>query len=252
MNPHAYSLYTRLREPYFLEMLGPRGGELILDVGCGMGYFAERMVENGASCLGMDTDMQSLSFARRHVPAICGSATKIPLKDNTMGKILLADVLEHVEEEEAVVRELFRVARDGAVVVISCPSKEGLLSNSPLHALFHEEEGTPEYHFRSGYSLADLKELLETNNIRVTEVRYAVTFLGEMFIEALKLLLFFTKRDYTSQACVGDVNKSLLFKPYRYLVFPLIYGMSRVEDLLLSRLIKGHAIIIKGIVEKQT
>lgn len=253
MNLHTYSLYARLREPYLLEMLGPGKGEFILDLGCGVGYFTEKIAKNETRCCGIDTDKQALSLARSNMPAmfICGSATAIPVKDNSIEKALVADVLEHIEDDERVISELCRVVRDRALLVLSVPSSEGLLSHTRLHKLFHGERGMPEYHFRNGYTLSDLKGLLERHNIKVVEVRYAVTLLGEVFIEALKLSLFLSKKNYTSQASIWDINDSFFFKLYRHLIFPFIYRISRIEDLLLSKFIKGHTIIIKGIVEKQ-
>lgn len=254
MNPHTYSLYARLREPHLLEMLELREGEFILDLGCGAGYFTERIAENGARCCGIDTDRRSLGLARDNVPAtfICGSVTDIPIKDNTIEKTLLADVLEHVEEDDRVISELCRIARDKSLLVISVPSREGLLSSTRLHRLFHEEKGSPEYHVRNGYTLDDLKGLLERHNVRVVEVRYAVTLLGEVFLEALKLMLLLVKKDYTSQASLRDADRSFFFKLYRYIIFPFMYKISRLEDLLLSKFVKGHALIIKCIVEKRT
>ena len=254
MNPHTYSLYARLREPHLLKMLEPKKGEFILDLGCGVGYFSERIAKSGTKCCGIDTDKHSLSLARSNIPAtfICGSVTAIPIKDNTIEKVLLADVLEHIEDDERVISELCRVARDKAVLVITTPSREGLLSSTRLHKLFHEEKGSPEYHVRNGYTLDDLKGLLERHNVRVVEVRYAVALLGEVFIEALKLMLFLGKKNYTSQASIWDIDSSFFFKLYCYIIFPFMYKISRLEDLLLSKFVKGHTIIIKGIVEKRT
>ncbi len=252
MNPHTYSLYARLREPHILEMLEPKEGEFILDLGCGAGYFTERIAERRTWCCGIDTDRRSLNLARGDIPAmfVCGSAVDIPIKDNMLEKILLADILEHIEDDERVISELCRVARDKALLVLSVPSREGLLSDTRFHRLFHEEKGSPEYHVRNGYTLEDLKGLLKRHNIRVVEVRYAVTLLGEVFLEALKLALLLIKKDYTSQASLQDADRSLFFKLYCYVIFPFMYKISRLEDLLLSRFVKGHTVIIKGIVEK--
>lgn len=254
MNPHTYSLYTRLKAPYLLGLLEPRGGELILDIGCGAGYFTANIGKSNARCYGIDLDLDSLRFAKGEAQAIFinGSATAIPFKDNAFEKVLLADVLEHVEDDEKVISELCRIAKDQAVIVISCPTGEGLLGGTRLSRVFHCKKGTPQYHFRDSYTLEDLKRLLQRHSIQVVEVRYSGILLGEVFMEALKLVLFLIKKDYTSQASIRDIDSSFFFKLYCHLVFPFIYGIARIEDLLLSRFIKGHTIIIKGVVKKGT
>lgn len=252
-NTYTYSLHTRLKEPYLLELLGPGKEDFILDLGCGAGYFTMQLGKKGAKCCGIDLDLGSLKAARDNTTAIFinGFATTLPLKDNIFKKVLLVDVFEHIEDEQGVLRELYRVAKNQAVVVISSPCTEGLLNGTRLNRLFHDKEGTPQYHFRDGYALKGLKRLLERYNIKVTEVRYSTTFLGEMFMEVSKLVLSFIEKDFTSQTSIQDINNSFLFKIYRQFVFPVMYGISRTEDILLSKFIKGHHIIVKGIVYKE-
>lgn len=252
-NTYAYSLHTRLKEPCVFELLEPRKGDFILDLGCGVGYFVAQFSKNGARGCGIDFDLDSLRDAKNNTQGLflAGSATAIPFNDNAFKKILLTDVIEHIEDVEEAISELCRVADNQAVVVITSPCLEGLLNGTRLNRLFHNKKGTPEYHFRDGYTLEELKRLLERHNIKVTEVRYSTTFLGEVFMEITKLVLSFIQKDFTSQASIQGINNSFLFKIYRYFVFPAIYGISRAEDILLSKLIKGHHIIVKGVVCKE-
>jgi SAM-dependent methyltransferase len=66
-SPERYARNARfvadLAEPV-LELLDPRAGERILDLGCGDGVLTARMTERGASVLGVDSSPELLAAAR--------------------------------------------------------------------------------------------------------------------------------------------------------------------------------------------
>ena len=54
------------------------------------------------------------------------------------------------------------------------------------------------------------------------------------------------EKDFETQADSRRIGKSWIFKVYRYLFFPILFSISKIEDALLSRFIKGHLILVKG------
>jgi SAM-dependent methyltransferase len=53
-----------------LELLAPRGGERVLDVGCGTGHLTAQIAERGAQALGIDNSPTMIEHARGRYPAI--------------------------------------------------------------------------------------------------------------------------------------------------------------------------------------
>lgn len=53
-----------------LELLAPRAGERILDLGCGNGKLTQALAESGASVLGVDASPEMLAEARAAYPAL--------------------------------------------------------------------------------------------------------------------------------------------------------------------------------------
>ncbi|MBC7519765.1 MAG: methyltransferase domain-containing protein, partial [Sandarakinorhabdus sp.] len=47
-----------------LDLLAPRAGERILDIGCGDGVLTERLVDAGCSVVGIDADTAMVAAAR--------------------------------------------------------------------------------------------------------------------------------------------------------------------------------------------
>jgi SAM-dependent methyltransferase len=253
LNPYQYSLTTRLKEDWVLKFLNPRPGERVLDVGCGLGYFISLMNQRGVTPYGLDYSIESLKFVSRetHGHFTSCSAEALPFADDLFDKILFADVIEHLENDEAAVAEIARVAKNGAKIVVVTPPLEGLLSGTRLNLLCHDIPGRPEYHFRPGYRTDDLLGLLGKYHIVAQQVNYTTVLLGELFIEGMKAVYARKSRSFGTQADVIEMNDSLLFRVYRNLLFPLMYWVSKVEERLLAKYLKGHEVIVDGLVCKR-
>lgn len=62
------NLYRAVQESflgdYFARTLGP--GDVVVDIGCGTGYYSNLMARTGASVLGIDPDAEYIALANRH------------------------------------------------------------------------------------------------------------------------------------------------------------------------------------------
>jgi SAM-dependent methyltransferase len=72
-NPDSYAKNARfvsdLGAP-LLELLAPKSGELILDLGCGDGALMEKIVASGSAAFGVDASVAQLQAARRRGLAV--------------------------------------------------------------------------------------------------------------------------------------------------------------------------------------
>lgn len=252
LNPYRYSLTTRLKEDWIMKFLNPRPGERVLDVGCGLGYFVSLMNRRSVRPYAVDFSIESLSLARKETQGYYANcaADALSFADDSFDKVLFTDVIEHLENDEAAVAEIARVARSGARVVVTTPPLEGILIGTRLNLLCHDIPGTPEYHVRPGYKTDELTGLLRRNHIEVQQVAYTTVLLGEIFIEGLKAVYSLKKRNFHSQADAVEVSNSLLFRLYRTLGFPVMYWISKMEEKLLARYLKGHVMVVDGLVCK--
>jgi len=102
-------------------------GLAVLDLGCGPGNLLERL--EGGRVVGFDLSDYLLAQARARVQGragfevIKGDAERLPFPDGSFDRIVCSEVLEHVEKPEQVLREMRRVARSGARVVITVPNE---------------------------------------------------------------------------------------------------------------------------------
>jgi 2-polyprenyl-6-hydroxyphenyl methylase/3-demethylubiquinone-9 3-methyltransferase len=97
-------------------------GKRVLDIGCGGGFLTEEIAKFGLSTLGVDPSIPSLDTARHHarlmnlqIEYLEGVGEKLPFPDEAFDIVFCCDVLEHVEDYRAVVKEVDRVLKPGGL-----------------------------------------------------------------------------------------------------------------------------------------
>ena len=98
-------------------------GGRVLDVGCGAGQVVGRLTEAGYEAHGVDVSEPNIAKAHRFSDR-CQfyDGRHLPFPDRHFASVGALNVLEHVEEPEAFITELVRVAEPGGSIVISSPN----------------------------------------------------------------------------------------------------------------------------------
>jgi SAM-dependent methyltransferase len=103
----------------------------LLDCGAGSGAFAAAM-HKSVKVIAMDDHEESLEILRKRLPpeaVVRGSCTSIPFPDDSFDAVTALDVLEHVPAHHDAVKEMIRVVRPGAPIVITVPAMMCLWSD---------------------------------------------------------------------------------------------------------------------------
>src|SRR3954453_17139147 len=96
-----------------LDLLDPQPGEHILDVGCGEGTLTKKIVERGASVLGIDNSPEMIAAARASgIDAVLMAAEDIPFTAEFDAAFSNA-TLHWVLEKEQAARAIFRALKPG-------------------------------------------------------------------------------------------------------------------------------------------
>jgi 2-polyprenyl-6-hydroxyphenyl methylase/3-demethylubiquinone-9 3-methyltransferase len=105
-------------------------GTTVVDIGCGGGLFSEELAHLGARVIGVDPSEPSLNTARSHAAAAglsidyrAGAGEELPLEAASVDMACCFDVLEHVNDLDAVIGETSRVLRAGGVYVFDTISR---------------------------------------------------------------------------------------------------------------------------------
>lgn len=103
------------------QHLRPRTGTTLLDVGAGTGAWAAAFTDwFGARVVGVEP-AEAMRSRATHRPLLGGDAVALPLRDSTADAAWLSTMVHHLGDLDAAARELRRVLRPGAPVLIRSP-----------------------------------------------------------------------------------------------------------------------------------
>lgn len=103
-----------------LELLAPRPGERILDLGCGDGALTARIAEAGAEVLGLDPDPSMREAARaRGLQVVEGDGQRLAF-EGVFDAVFSNAALHWMPDQEAVARGVFRALKPGGRYVGEC------------------------------------------------------------------------------------------------------------------------------------
>ena len=139
----------------------------ILDVGCGTGANLLLLSKYG-DAEGVDVSDDALAFCReRGLEQVTkGAGEELPHADNTFDLVTAFDVVEHMDDDLAGLREMYRVLRPGGHALLFVPTFMflwGLQDDVSNH--------------RRRYRLAELRRVLEQAGFEIERSTYAnITF----------------------------------------------------------------------------
>jgi len=161
----------------------PRGRSYreILDAGCGLGVFSFRLARlfPQANVLGIDL-IGSMVQSAEHISKKAGipnvrfhAADIADMKgERQFDLAVCVDILEHIEDDDAALQALYRVLRDGGVLVLHVPT---LYRRYPVWKKSLNFD--VETHVRPGYELRDILQKVERAGFSILENGYTYGFL---------------------------------------------------------------------------
>ena len=211
MRDHTYPIMFRIEESHwwytgrrkilssFVEDICRRVTDRrprILDVGCGTGANLLMLSKYG-DAEGVDVSEDALAFCReRGLENVkLGAAEELPYDDGTFDLVTALDVVEHLDDDLAGLREMRRVLRPGGRVLLFVPTFMflwGLQDDVSNH--------------RRRYRMPELRRVLEQAGFEIERTTYAnITFF--MPILAMRKLMRLTGIKAESE---NNINVSAL------------------------------------------
>jgi ubiquinone/menaquinone biosynthesis C-methylase UbiE len=159
--------------------------KVVLEIGCGEGDLSEFVSRYAKKVYAMDLNPLVLEVVkkRENIEYVVGDATKMEFPDNSFDFIIASEVLEHIEEDRKVLKEMKRVLKKGGKIFITVPNSEFLKeydskvgnlvkSLTPRNLnkdIFNKRDFN---HVRLGYSKDDFEKISEEFNFKILELYY--------------------------------------------------------------------------------
>ena len=108
-----------------INLLEPRAGERILDLGCGSGQLTAKIAESGAHVMGVDRSEEMIAEARRNFPALkfdVADAANFSV-DTPVDAVFSNAALHWVKDADGVANSVARALRPGGRFVLEMGGK---------------------------------------------------------------------------------------------------------------------------------
>ncbi len=124
-NPSFVWRFGQDRRLALVDRCATLSGARVLDLGCGIGTYVRHIAEVAALAAGVDIDRARV--ARGAASGVSNLslavAESLPFRDGAFDVVLLNEVIEHVRDDRATLREALRVVRPGGQVVVFAPNR---------------------------------------------------------------------------------------------------------------------------------
>ncbi|GAB4570708.1 MAG: hypothetical protein Kow0077_05450 [Anaerolineae bacterium] len=111
------------------EWVDPQDDDVILDCACGRGFYLNMFrYASRARLVGLELERDIIRKAQRNVGHLDGitltqgNIYHLPFADDYFDAVILSEILEHVADDVAGLREVWRVLKPGGVVAITVPN----------------------------------------------------------------------------------------------------------------------------------
>ena len=118
-----------------VNLIQPKAGMTLLDVGCGTGYFSRRFSEIGLNVTALDSNRAALSYAQQQgegINYLQASALSLPLASDSFDYVSAVTSLCFVESPEQALQEIWRIGQRG--LLLGLLNKQSLLYWQKRHS----------------------------------------------------------------------------------------------------------------------
>ena len=234
MNPSPYEIEERVQTFHWwfvvrrkllktiLCSLNLQRESLTMDIGCGVGSNLSLLKAIGLKAMGCDRSFDNLLLAKNKffLPFINGDLENLPIRSSSVELVIATDVLEHLEDDIAGVRELCRILRRNGHLIVTVPAFQSLWGTQDI-VTGHKKR----------YSKRGISNVLKQNGFQIMRSSYFNFFLFFPILFARRVVHLLGLRLHSE----NEINFPLLnfflktifsLEPYllKYLTFP--FGVS--------------------------
>jgi len=163
---YAFNEERRKIFQYHLDTLFSLTGKIkkLLDIGCGFGYFLSLCDKLGIETFGLEISDYAINQAKKFTKAKIFKEKKF-LKVNEFDAVTAFDVLEHLRNDEEMLRFIYRKIRKNGWFYGTTPNKKFILNpylkeEDPTHINVHEASYWLDTFKRVGFKNIRIKHIL--------------------------------------------------------------------------------------------
>jgi 2-polyprenyl-3-methyl-5-hydroxy-6-metoxy-1,4-benzoquinol methylase len=132
--------YMQLSKKHLKDL---RKSAVAIDLGCGTGALGRAMKDElGITVFGLDLSLNELKHARRRnsLSVVCATVERMHLARNSFDIVIMADVIEHLDNDLLALQKAFAILKSGGIILITVPAYEWL--RHPVSDISHKRRYT--------------------------------------------------------------------------------------------------------------
>jgi len=228
---HYMNFIKAMEAKIISEFLDVKRGEKICDIACGSGQQSIKLAKRGCKVYGIDLNSKAIKTAKLIAKGYdcdfqVGNANRLPYNSNYFDKVVSVCALEHFENDEKALEEMYRVLKSNGVLVLTVDSFTYKGIKDRLKEVHRRD-----HHVVNYYSYYEISKKLEKCRFKIEGYKYFVNSPISSFFFNLGIRL---KYGY-------------LFK----VIFPIAYSMSIASDWLMGKKEEGYILAIKAIKQEE-
>lgn len=189
-----------------LKSLNNHSSLKILDTGSCTGYNLHLLNKYGKA-YGVDVEKKAVEYCKKRGlkrMTLLKNGMKLPFQNNSFDVITCLDVLEHIEEDEKYLHELYRVLKPKGKLIIFVPAIKLLWSQLDVKS-----------HHQTRYTISTLKNKIRKTKFLLKEIKYFnyILFWPMLPVRLIQKLPFFKSNEFGSELIVNNklINKLLFY-----------------------------------------
>ncbi len=249
-----WSLKKKEKVKTVIDFMEETKNKTCLEIGCEKGILSYFLRRRGGIWVSTDIDLQNAytTNALLKENIVYFEEDALPFLDFSFDCIVAIDTLEHIEDDQFFIEELYRILSKKGTLYITVPHSKPFLV---LNKLARKMGLTLEYygHKREGYTRERLEYMLDKAGFMVTKIKGFSRF----FTEGIELLLnyvyiFLLNKGEMKDGIKGSISPTkgedfdahkFSFKMYCFF-YPILWLISRLDRLLFFT--SGYVIILQA------
>ena len=163
------SFWFNHRNDIIIELVKQyNNNNVVIDIGGGNGFVSNALQNNGIECVLVEPGINGIVNAKKRGVRnlVCSTLEDAGFEENSLDSVGLFDVLEHIENDNNFIYNLSGYLKNDGLIFLTVPAYNFLWSDE-------DKKGG---HFRR-YTLAQLKNVLNTSNFEILFMSYFFKFL---------------------------------------------------------------------------
>ncbi|GAB5466366.1 MAG: class I SAM-dependent methyltransferase [Candidatus Kapaibacteriales bacterium] len=173
-------------------------GSNVIDIGCGTGGFASKLLDKGYAVTGTDTEPIALDYSRKRglTDLHLGTLDNFQATKDYKAAFML-DVIEHIEDDRGVVKQVYDLLPSGAWFTTTVPAYQWMWSH---HDEIHK-------HYRR-YSMSGFRNLIEGAGFKTKYSSHFNTLLFPMALGKRLIDRIASSKENPHDEVPGFLNKA--------------------------------------------